>query len=229
MIKENIENVRKRIESAAERAGRDPKDVLLLGVTKTIDFGPMQEAKEAGILDFGENKPQELLRKAPNFPGVNFHLIGHLQTNKVSKIVGNAKLIHSVDSIHLAKEIDKRSKEKGIVTEALIEVNMAGEESKFGIRPEELEGFLKEVSQFGNLCIKGLMTVAPFTENPEDNRIYFRGLRELLIDMNSKNIDNINMSVLSMGMTGDFEVAVEEGATIVRVGTAIFGKRDYTK
>lgn len=229
MVKENIEKIRENIKKAAEKSGRSPEDITLLAVTKTVDFGPMEEAKECGVLSFGENRVQELIRKKPHFEGIDWHLIGHLQTNKVKQVVGNASLIHSVDSLRLAKEIDKHSKELGIITDILAEVNMAGEESKFGLKPAETEEFIKEAAALGNICIKGLMTVAPFTENPEDNRIYFRRLRELLIDINSKNIDNVNMSVLSMGMTGDYEVAIEEGATIVRVGTGIFGERNYNK
>ena len=229
MVRDNIEKIRENIKRAAEKSGRTEKDVTLLAVTKTIDFGPMEEAKAAGILEFGENRVQELLRKKPRFEGVLWHLIGHLQTNKVNKIVGEAALIHSVDSLHLAEAISKRSLELGVTSQILIEVNMAKEEQKFGVFPEKAEELVRQIAALPGIKVRGLMTVAPFTENPEENRGYFRGLRELLIDIGSKNIDNVDMNILSMGMTGDYEVAIEEGATIVRIGTSIFGERHYDK
>ncbi len=227
-IKENIDEVRKRIENSAKKVGRNPDDILLLAVSKTIDVPKIKEAVACGLNSLGENRVQEIMEKyEPMGDGINWHLIGHLQTNKVKYIIDKVCLIHSVESIKLATEIDKKAEKSGVVMDILVEVNMAGEESKFGIAPSECESFIRELSKFKNIRVKGLMTVAPFTENPEDNRIYFRKLKEMLVDINSKNIDNINMCELSMGMTGDYEVAIEEGATIVRVGTGIFGERFY--
>ncbi|MBO8434092.1 MAG: YggS family pyridoxal phosphate-dependent enzyme [Tyzzerella sp.] len=227
-IKENIDEVRKRIENSAKKVGRNPDDILLLAVSKTIDVPKIKEAVACGLNSLGENRVQEIMEKyEPMGDGINWHLIGHLQTNKVKYIIDKVCLIHSVESIKLATEIDKKAEKSGVIMDILVEVNMAGEESKFGIAPSECESFIRELSKFKNIRVKGLMTVAPFTENPEDNRIYFRKLKEMLVDINSKNIDNINMCELSMGMTGDYEVAIEEGATIVRVGTGIFGERFY--
>ena len=227
-IKENIDEVRKRIENSAKKVGRNPDDILLLAVSKTIDVPKIIDALACGLNSLGENRVQEIMEKyEPMGDGINWHFIGHLQTNKVKYIIDKVCLIHSVESIKLATEIDKKAEKSGVVMDILVEVNMAGEESKFGIAPSECESFIRELSKFKNIRVKGLMTVAPFTENPEDNRIYFRKLKEMLVDINSKNIDNINMCELSMGMTGDYEVAIEEGATIVRVGTGIFGERFY--
>lgn len=227
-IKENIDEVRKKIENSAKKVGRNPDDILLLAVSKTIDVPKIKEAVACGLNSLGENRVQEIMEKyEPMGDGINWHLIGHLQTNKVKYIIDKVCLIHSVESIKLATEIDKKAEKSGVIMDILVEVNMAGEESKFGIAPSECESFIRELSKFKNIRVKGLMTVAPFTENPEDNRIYFRKLKEMLVDINSKNIDNINMCELSMGMTGDYEVAIEEGATIVRVGTGIFGERFY--
>ena len=187
-----------------------------------------EEAVECGLTSLGENKVQEIMDKyEPMGEGVKWHLIGHLQTNKVKYIIDKVELIHSVDSLKLAKEISKRAKAKGITANILLEINAAGEESKFGLKPEECEEAVREISVLDNIKIRGLMTVAPNVENPEENRIYFKQMKQLLVDINAKKIDNVNMDVLSMGMTGDYEVAIEEGATIVRVGTGIFGARVY--
>ena len=163
----------------------------------------------------------------PMGEGIKWHLIGHLQTNKVKYIIDKVELIHSVESIKLAEEISKRAVAKGVTANILLEVNVAGEESKFGIKPEECEQMVREISVMPNIVIKGLMTVAPAVENEEENRKYFRQMKQLLVDINSKKIDNVNMTELSMGMTGDYEVAIEEGATIVRIGTGVFGARYY--
>ena len=227
-IKENLETVRKNIKAAAERAGRNPDDILLLAVSKTIDAETIKEALAEGVSDLGENRVQEIMEKYDVLGGnINWHLIGHLQTNKVKYIIDKVCLIHSVESKKLAEEINKKAYEKGIICDILVEVNMSREASKFGVSPEDAEEFIREISILPNIRVKGLMTVAPFTDNPEDNRIYFRNLKNLLVDINAKNIDNINMDILSMGMTGDYEVAIEEGADIVRVGTGIFGERNY--
>ena len=227
-IRENVAAIEAKIAAAAKRAGRNPEDILLLAVSKTKPVEMIQEAVDCGLTALGENKVQEIMEKfEPMGKGVHWHLIGHLQTNKVKYIIDKVDMIHSVESLRLAQEIDKRAAAAKVIMDILVEVNIAGEESKFGVRPEDTEVFLRELSKFDNIHVRGLMTVAPFGNNPEENRVYFRKMRELLVDMNAKKIDNISMDVLSMGMTGDYEVAIEEGATIVRVGTGIFGERYY--
>ena len=226
MVARQYDEIKRRVEAACARAGRDPKEVTLIAVSKTKPVEMLREAYEAGARDFGENKVQEILAKEPVLPeDIRWHMIGHLQTNKVRQIVGKTCLIHSVDSLHLAEEIHKESVKKGIVTQILLEVNVAEEESKFGFHVEEVEDTLKQIQELSGVCVRGLMTIAPFVDNSEDNRPVFQKLNKLYVDMKSKNIDNGTMNILSMGMTGDFEVAVEEGATMVRVGTGIFGAR----
>ncbi len=229
MIKENLEEVLANIKAACERSGRDPGEVTLIAVSKTKPVEMIREAYEAGTKVFGENKPQELRDKAPQLPeDVQWHMIGHLQRNKIKYVIDKACMIHSIDSERLAEAVSAEAVKRGICMPILIEVNMAGEDTKDGIAPEEAEDFVRKISSLPNIRIEGLMTIAPFTENPEDNRIYFRNLKKLCVDINEKNIDNVFMCELSMGMTGDYVVAVEEGATMVRVGTGIFGERDYT-
>jgi len=225
-IKRNIEEVRKRVEKAALKSGRNPGDIKIIGVTKTVDTDRIMKAIDAGIVDLGENRVQELLEK---YDKINrecrWHLIGHLQTNKVKYIIDKVSLIHSVDRIELVQEIQKRAEKIGRIVDVLVQVNVAEEESKFGIRTSEALDFVKEVSRFENIKVRGLMTIAPLVENPETVRYVFRELRKLLIDIRQENIDNINMDFLSMGMSNDFEIAVEEGSNMIRVGTAIFGRR----
>ena len=229
MLKENLINVQKNIERAAEAAKRDPKDITLIAVSKTKPLSDIEELIGYNVTEFGENKVQELQTKYENVSTpVNWHLIGHLQTNKVKYIIDKACLIHSVDSVHLAEEIEKCASKKGIIVNILIQVNIACEDTKFGLKKEEVLPDIEEISKFPHVRIKGLMTIAPFVENAEDNRIHFRNLHQLLLDIKSKNIDNVDMSILSMGMTNDYEIAIEEGATMVRVGTGIFGERDYS-
>jgi len=226
MVTEQYHEIQKRVLDACARSGRKPEDVTLIAVSKTKPVEMLSEAYAAGARDFGENKVQEILAKEPQLPeDIRWHMIGHLQTNKVRQIVGKTCLIHSVDSIKLAQEIQKESAKKDLVTDILLEVNVAEEESKFGFRLEETEDALREISHFSNVRVCGLMTIAPFVDHAEENREVFRKLNEFYVDMKSKNIDNVSMNVLSMGMTGDFEVAIEEGATMVRVGTGIFGAR----
>lgn len=228
MLTANYDLVNSRIKEACARAGRDPKEVTLIAVSKTKPLSDVEELIAHGVTEFGENKVQELCDKFEHASApVNWHLIGHLQTNKVKYIVDKACLIHSVDSLHLAEEIEKQAAKRNVIANCLIEVNMAEEESKFGISASETEALVRSMSAFSHIKVRGLMTIAPFVENPEENRVHFRKMRELLLDIKSKNIDNIDMSVLSMGMTNDYEIAVEEGATHVRVGTAIFGERNY--
>lgn len=230
MIKENVNQVEQRILAACVRSGRKREDVTLIAVSKTKPVSAIYEVMEMGILDYGENKVQELTDKIStiNEP-LNWHMIGHLQRNKVKYIVDKVKLIHSVDSLRLAEQISTEAIKKNVEVDILIEVNISEETSKFGLNTEEVIELVNEVSKLKNVHIKGLMTVAPFTDNPEDNRLYFRNLKQLSVDIAQKNIDNVTMNVLSMGMTGDYEVAIEEGATMVRVGTGIFGERNYNK
>ncbi len=229
MVKENLSVVENNIQAACKRAGRLREEVTLIAVSKTKPVSMIQEAMKEGIMDFGENKVQELKSKYEMLPKhLRWHLIGHLQTNKVKYIVDKTVLIHSVDSYKLAEQINKEALKKGIICNALIEVNIAGEETKFGVSADEVYPLIREISKYLNLRIKGLMTIAPFVDNPEKNREHFRNLRQLNIDIKSKNIDNVTMDILSMGMTGDYEVAVEEGATMIRVGTGIFGERNYS-
>lgn len=230
MIKENLEEVEARITRACGRSGRERSEVTLISVSKTKPVEMLQEAYDAGSRDFGENKPQEIREKYPQLPtDIRWHMIGHLQRNKIKYIIDKVCMIHSVDSIRLAEAIDEEAKKHGIVMPVLIEVNVAEEESKFGVHLDEVESLIRQISELSNIQVQGLMTIAPFTENAEDNRIYFRKLRNLYVDIKDKNIDNVNMCNLSMGMTGDYEVAVEEGATMVRVGTGIFGARSYSQ
>ncbi len=229
MLKENYEQVKRNIEAACKRAGRDVSEITLIAVSKTKPLSDVETLiRETDAHDFGENKVQELTDKYEHASvPVNWHLIGHLQTNKVKYIVDKVCMIHSVDSFHLAKAIEKEAAKKNVVVKILIEVNVAGEETKFGVSVEETENLVNQIKDLPHVRICGLMTIAPFADNPEDNRGYFRKLKDLLLDIKSKNIDNVNMNVLSMGMTNDYEVAIEEGATMVRVGTGIFGARNY--
>ena len=229
MLKENYEEVRRKIDEACKRVGRNPDDVTLIAVSKTKPLSDIEEIiRDTSAVDFGENKVQELVDKYENVSKpVNWHMIGHLQTNKVKYIVDKVCMIHSVDSLNLAKMIEKEAAKHDVTVNVLIEVNVAQEESKFGVSVDEVLPLINEIKDLQHIRVKGLMTIAPFVDDPEDNRVYFRKLRDLSLDIQSKSIDNIDMSVLSMGMTNDYEVAVEEGATLVRVGTGIFGARNY--
>ncbi len=229
MLIENYNDIKQQVIDTAVQCGRNPEEITLIAVSKTKPLLDIEELITVGVREFGENKVQELCDKYKHVScPVHFHLIGHLQTNKVKYVVDKACLIHSVDSVKLAKEIQKEASKKGIVSEILVEVNVAEEDSKFGLKVEEVIPFLEEISVFPNIHVNGLMTIAPFVDNPEDNRGYFRRLKQLSLDITLKNIDNIDMNVLSMGMTNDYKVAIEEGATMVRVGTAIFGARNYS-
>ncbi len=228
MIKENLQSVEVRIQAACDRAGRNRKEVTLLAVSKTKPVELLMEAYECGIRMFGENKVQEICDKMPKLPSdIKWHMIGHLQRNKVKAVIDKACLIHSVDSLRLAEKISYEATEAGIVMPVLLEINIAREETKFGFTDDEAENALREISQLPGLRIDGLMTSAPFVTDPEDNRVYFKAMKDLSMDLKTKNIYNSPMNVLSMGMTGDFEVAIEEGSTIVRIGTAVFGERQY--
>ena len=228
MIKENLKQVEENIRRSCEKVGREPAEVTQIPVSKTQPVEAIREAMDYGIRDFGENKVQELTNKIESIPEkLNWHLIGHLQRNKVKYIIDSACLIHSVDSLRLALQINEEAKKKGIIANILIEVNIAKEESKFGVAKEEVRDLLKEIKNLKYVCVKGLMTIAPYVDNAEENRGYFSEMYKLFIDMRSENADNISMEILSMGMTGDYQVAIEEGATMVRVGTGIFGERNY--
>ncbi|MDO4469185.1 MAG: YggS family pyridoxal phosphate-dependent enzyme [Bacillota bacterium] len=226
---ENYKEVEKHVEEACKRAGRKREEVTLIAVSKTKPVSMIEELLPLEVTEFGENKVQELTAKAEVLPAnLHWHMIGHLQRNKVKYIVDKACLIHSVDSLRLAEEISKEAQKKQVTANILIEVNVAEEESKFGVSTEEALSLVEQVSLLPNIAVKGLMTIAPYVENPEENRWIFQKLKNLSIDIKGKNFDNVTMDVLSMGMTGDYEVAIEEGATHVRVGTGIFGERNYT-
>ena len=229
-IKQNLAEVEEKICAACKRAGRDRNEVTLIAVSKTKPVEMLEACIESEITVFGENKVQELCEKYEVLPkDLHWHMIGHLQRNKVKYITDKVELIHSVDSLRLAQAISDDAVKKGVNVDILIEVNVGEEDSKFGLKTEETENLVREIAVLPNVFIKGLMTIAPYTEFAEENRNIFRTLKQLSVDIASKNIDNVSMNVLSMGMTGDYEVAIEEGATIVRVGTGIFGERDYTK
>lgn len=228
MVEKNISEVKKRISEAAKAAGRNENEVTLIAVSKTKPVEMIKEAYDTGIRDFGENKVQEIMEKYPLLPSdIRWHLIGHLQTNKVKYIIDKVCMIHSVDSLKLAEEISRQAVKHNVTVDILIEVNVAGEDTKFGVKPEDTIDLCRDISTLPGIRIRGLMTVAPFTSDPEENRPVFCALRQLFVDIGGKNIDNVCMDCLSMGMSGDYTVAIEEGATFVRVGTSIFGQRDY--
>ena len=233
-IIENLYQVEENIRLACEKSNRSREEVTLIAVSKTKPIDMLVSARSTGICDFGENKVQELCDKFEYFESldtmpVNWHMIGHLQTNKVKYLIGKTKLIHSVDSYKLACEIEKQAAKHDVVVSILVEVNIANEESKFGLKKEDVIALVKDIAKLPHVQIKGLMTVAPFVEDPEDNRLYFREIKQLSVDIDNQNIDNVSMEILSMGMTGDYMVAIEEGSTMVRVGTGIFGERNYNK
>ncbi len=230
MLKENLESVEKRIEQTCRRVGRKRDEVTLVAVSKTKPVSMLQEAYDLGVRVFGENKVQEIRDKYEALPrDIEWHMIGHLQTNKVKYIIDKVKLIHSVDSLRLAETIEKEAEKHNCTADILLEVNVAEEESKFGLKTEEVIPVYEKILQYPHINVKGLMTIAPFVENPEKNRSVFADLHKLYVDIKRKNIDNGTVSILSMGMTNDYEVAIEEGATMVRIGTGIFGARDYSK
>lgn len=228
MVAENLAQVQKKINESCSKINRDPNEVTLIAVSKTKPVEMLKEAYDAGARVFGENKVQEIVDKYDQMPSdVKWHMIGHLQRNKVKYIVDKVAMIHSVDSLRLAETIEKEAAKKAVIVPILIEVNVAQEESKFGLKPEEVLPLIEQIADFSHIRIKGLMTIAPYVDNAEENREIFRELKKLSVDIAAKNINNVTMSVLSMGMTGDYMVAVQEGATMVRVGTGIFGARNY--
>ena len=228
MLAENLQQVNANIEKACAAVGRAPSEITLVAVSKTKPVSMLQEAYDAGARVFGENKVQEIMDKYDQLPSdIQWHMIGHLQRNKVKYIIDKVAMIHSVDSLRLAQTIEQEAAKKELVMPILLEVNVAEEDTKFGLKVEEVLPLLEQISSFSHIQVKGLMTIAPFVENPEKNREVFRTLKKLSVDISAKNINNVTMSVLSMGMTGDYQVAVQEGSTMVRVGTGIFGERNY--
>ncbi|MER3523228.1 MAG: YggS family pyridoxal phosphate-dependent enzyme [Ignavibacteria bacterium] len=227
MIGENVDTIRRRIEATCARCGRNLDEVTLVAVSKTFPAEAIAEACDAGVRDVGENYVQELLQKREQLSGrsIRWHFIGHLQSNKVKYLIPWIHLIHAVDNANIAREIDKRAAQAGSTAEVLVEVNTTGEQSKFGIRPEATEAFVRSLAQLAHLRIVGLMTIGPFLPDPEESRPMFRTLRVLKEHLEHLDQPNVAMRHLSMGMTGDFEVAIEEGATLIRIGTALFGKR----
>lgn len=230
MLKENLKNVKENIKNACERVGRDPSEVTLVAVSKIKPLSDIEELAEVGQMEYGENYVQELCEKYENISKpVHWHMIGHLQRNKVKYIIDKVELIHSVDSYALAQQIEKEAVKKGVIAQILIQVNIASEDTKFGLNEDEVLSLVKEISSLEHVKIRGLMTSAPYVTDPEENRCYFKKLHQLFVDIPKKNIDNVSMDILSMGMTNDYEVAIEEGATMIRVGTGIFGERHYNK
>ena len=228
MLKDNFKEVEARIQAACERAGRKREEVTLIAVSKTKPVQMLQEAYDLGNRIFGENKVQEIVDKYDALPAdISWHMIGHLQRNKVKYIIDKVTLIHSVDSLRLAETIEKEAAKKGVTADILIEVNVAKEDTKYGVMPEDAARLVSQISVMPHIRIKGLMAIAPFVTNPEENRIYFQRLRNLAVDIGENKSDNVTMSVLSMGMTNDYEIAIEEGATMIRVGTGLFGARSY--
>jgi pyridoxal phosphate enzyme (YggS family) len=221
-----LAHIRDNIARSACKVGRDPSQITLVAVSKTKPVSVLEEAYDIGVRVFGENRVQELTEKMDRMPeDIRWHMIGHLQKNKAKYLVGRTAMIHSVDTYELGEEISRQAVKKGVRADVLVEVNVGEEESKYGVSVEATEELIRKLGSLPGICVRGLMTVAPYVENPEDNRQIFAKLAQLAVDIGEKNIDNVNMNVLSMGMTGDYQVAVEEGATIVRVGTGIFGER----
>ena len=230
MLKENLANVENAVQAACERSSRSRSDVTLIAVSKTKPVEMLKEIYDAGVRDFGENKVQEICDKYDKLPSdIRWHMIGHLQRNKVKYIIDKVCMIHSVDSYRLAEEINIQAKKHQLIMPILLEINIAQEQTKFGVSKEDALLLAEEIAHLDSVRVEGLMAVAPYVEDPEDNRKYFQEIKQLAVDIQHKNIDNISMHALSIGMTGDYAVAIEEGATMVRVGTGIFGERDYSK
>lgn len=226
MIKENLKYIEDEIKKVCEKENIDKNTCTLIAVSKTKPIELIKEAYDYGIRDFGENKVQEILEKYEQLPkDIRWHMIGHLQTNKVKMILDKVEYIHSIDSLKLASVIDKEAKKKGIVVKGFLELNIVGEETKFGFSVEELNSIVEELAIFGNLRIIGLMIVEPFVDIAEKNREIFKKMKKIAVDINAKKIHNVEISELSMGMSGDYLVAIEEGSTFVRVGSSIFGER----
>lgn len=227
-IEERLKEVERKITAAAERSGRKREDITLIAVTKTHPAEMMNEAIKSGVTDIGENKPQEVRDKFNDVLPVKWHLIGHLQTNKVKYVIDKVRLIHSVDSVHLMDEIERQAEKHNLVMDILIQVNISGEATKSGVSKDEVEELLVHAGKLNHVRVKGLMTIAPKTDNSVTNILHFDNIRQLFVDIQQKTYDNVNMKYLSMGMSGDFETAIEHGSNMVRIGSAIFGQRDYS-
>lgn len=230
-LAENLAEVISNIERAAKKTGRNLEDIQLIAVTKTVDVDVIKEAINLKLTNLGENKPQEIKRKYEvlDKENLNWHMIGHLQTNKVKYIIDKVCLIHSLDRLSLAEELQKKALEKNIYVNALVQVNVSGEESKSGLEPDNVKAFLEDIQKYDRIRIKGLMTMAPYISNSEEVRYVFRGLKKLSDELKEINYENVEMKYLSMGMTNDYEIAIEEGSNMVRIGTALFGARNYKK
>lgn len=227
-IAENLDNIRERISNAAIKSGRKYEDITLIGVTKYVDILNINKALELGIKDIGESKVQEVQNKFSEInKDINWHMIGHLQTNKVKYIIDKIDLIHSLDRISLAEELHKRAEQSGLYIDALLQVNISGEDSKFGLTPKDVFNFIEEIYKYDRVRINGLMTMAPYCDNPEETRYVFKGLKDLQNEILAKGYEHIKMNYLSMGMTNDFKIAIEEGSNMVRIGTGIFDERNY--
>ena len=228
MLEENLQEVEQKIQEACQKSNRSREDITLIAVSKTKPVSMLREVYQLGVRNFGENKVQELSEKYSQMPSdLRWHMIGHLQRNKVKQVIDKAILIHSVDSVRLAETIESEAAKKNIIINILLEVNVAEEESKYGFKIDEVLPAVEQIAVLPHVRIQGLMTIAPFVENPEENRTIFARLQKLSVDIAKKNIDNVSVDILSMGMTNDYQVAIEEGATMIRVGTGIFGERDY--
>lgn len=227
-IEERLREVEEKITAAAERSGRKREDITLIAVTKTHPAEMMNEAIKCGVTDIGENKPQEVRDKFSDVLPAKWHLIGHLQTNKVKYIIDKVCLIHSVDSIHLMDEIERQAEKHNLTMDILIQVNISGEATKSGVSKDEVEELLVYAGKLNHVKVKGLMTIAPKTDNSVTNILHFDNIRQLFIDIKQKTYDNVSMQYLSMGMSGDYETAIEHGSNMVRIGSAIFGERDYS-
>lgn len=229
IIKKNIDEIKKKISRSCEKAGVSEEDIVLIAVTKTRRSDEINESINAGIIDIGENKVQEIMDKYNEVLPAKWHMIGHLQTNKVKYIIDKVKMIHSLDSLRLAEEINKRAKQNNLTMDVLIQINVAEEDSKYGIGVSEIDDFLAELERYEHMNVKGFMTVAPFEDNPENVRVYFKQMKQLFDKYKSSQYRNVQLEYLSMGMTNDYEIAIEEGANMIRIGTAIFGARNYIK
>ncbi len=227
-VKDNLLIIEQNIHKALQKSGRTNDNVDIIAVTKTVGIEQINEAIDAGLNKIGENRVQELVKKYDIIgEKVEYHMIGHLQTNKVKYIIDKVSLIHSLDRLSLAKELNKRAKKSGLTVDVLIQVNVAEEKSKYGLKVNQVIPFIEDISKYENIKIKGLMTIAPFVENPEEVRWVFRDLRRLSDIIKDKNYNNVEMEILSMGMTNDYEIAIEEGSNMIRIGTGLFGKRNY--
>ena len=229
-FKKNLDVIEENICKACKKANRSRDEVTLIAVSKTKPVSDLQAVYDLNIRDFGENKVQELKDKIEVMPDdIKWHMIGHLQRNKVKYIIGKVELIHSVDSLRLAEEISKQAVKNNVTANILVEINIGDEDSKFGIKADNVISLVRDIASLPNISIKGLMCVAPYVVDSEENRPLFHKIKDLSVDIMAENIDNVSMSILSMGMSNDYQVAIEEGATMVRIGSNLFGKRDYSK